>query len=246
MEKDPKKFGRGHFIGEVLSQNGPNSDFFDRPVEEQAELLGWFHGCPVTHELIDPQNLNPGRGPEAMLRRYAETNFWFNFIRNESREPNSDLYFSLGNPIVRKAHEPVGKHDLLSVAAKHLLEMSPMNTLAGYALPRVFIEQLGRSDEITKEEAQNRLARGLKILETVLPKARTPNDLLALLSEAVIEADTDPMSVLGHALSRGWLEEENAETMLQDLKQKLREKAPKLWQFYLGLSEEEKEENGIA
>ena len=206
--------------------------FFELPVREQARIVGWAHSCPIVSELTDPGNHNPGRGPEAMLNRYGEVNFWFGFIKRETERLNPALYQQLMNPTQRLKSEPVGKYEPESVPPSHTEQMSPMGTLVGYALPRVFIEQLGtNSEDVSRDEVKARLMRGLDILETAIPAAETPLDLLCLVSEEVAK-EVGPQKVLYHALSPGWLEEHGAETMFNEAKTVMANKAPQLWEAY--------------
>ncbi len=236
------EFGTGS-VGPIL--NDPA--FCKLDVRDQARLVGWANSCPVVEELTDPNNPNPGRGPEAMLRRYAEVNLWFGFIGRAAKKLNPDLYEQLMAPVARLRGEPVGKFEEGSVPDTHAEEMSPMGTLAGYALPRMFVEQLGTGRGLDREEVQNRLIKGLKVLDETLPVARTPLELLALLAEGLTtRADLTPAQALKHVLSKGWLEEHGAYTMMSFCKGMLARKAPTLRAAYQQMSAKERAQLKIA
>ncbi len=240
MEKVLPEFGTGSFLREAH-----DSDFLDMTVIEQAKLVGWANGCPVVNELTDPENTSPGRGPENMLPRYAQVNFWFGQIRRAVGEVNPELHNQLMAPVQRLDAEPAGDHEIESVPITYLTEMSPMGTLVGYALPRLFVKQLGEKDQ-SAEEAQDRLELGLIVLDNAIPKASTPEQLLALVAEGLSQADVPPFVVLSSVLSTGWLKEHNAVSLLDKFKAALQENAPTLWDHYSHLSEDEKSKFNIA
>ncbi len=240
MSKETLEFGSGSFVGPVL--NDPT--FYELPVRDQAQIIGWANGCPVVDELTDPQNTEPGRGPENMLGRYGKVNFWFGYIARSVGEQNPDLYEQLMTPVERLSSEPVGEYEAGSVPPSYQTHMAPMGTIAGYALPRIFTKQLGEG--LPFEESQDRLSRGLHALDQAIPKAKTPAQLLALVAEGLSQADVDPLTALSNTLSVGWLKEHNALTMLAEAKKALEENAPTLWSAYSQLSDGEKALHNIA
>ncbi len=240
MQRDLPEFGSGSFLREAHE-----SDFFDMSVIEQARLVGWANGCPVVNELVDPENEDPGRGPENMLPRYAQVNFWFGYIQRAVEESNPGLHDQLMAPVQRLDAETVGDHEIESVPITYLTEMAPMVTLVGYALPRLFTKQLGEAGQ-SKEDAVDRLELGLIVLDNAIPKASTPEQLLALVAEGLSQADVPSFVVLSSVLSTGWLKEHNAVSLLNKVKAALQEDAPTLWDHYSHLSEEEKLQFNIA
>lgn len=235
-------FGEGIFVGPLL--NDPTfSDDLD--IRDQARYVGFANGCPVAKELTDPNNTTPGRGPENMLHRYGEVNYWFGHIIRTAEALNPDLATQLMMPVPRFDEEPAGKFEGVSVPESHFTEIAPMGTLPGYALPRIFVRQLGGS-ELPTEESQTRLDRGLAILEQATTQAESPAELLAIVAGGIARADVAPLDVLHDALSLGWLGEHNAHSMLAANKAALRSKAPQLWQLYQSLSNEQKTQLGIA
>jgi len=225
-----------------------NPGFFDEPVQDRARFLGWVNGCPVVEELTDPENPNPGRGPEAMETRYAEVNFWYGYILREARDKNPALGHYLGSWMHRLV--PAGKFEDESVPEHYQTDpMSRMNTLPGFALPRIFIEQLGTNEEgITKEEVQARLRVGQNILDKVIPLAHSPNQLLAMVAEDITRGfgSADSIKVLKHILGKGWLEEHEDHKRLDDFKKVMAKHAKDLWSEYSALSDEEKTDLGLA
>jgi hypothetical protein len=228
MSKENVQFGEGSFVAAISS----DPKFFNLPVREQAKIIGWANSCPVTDELTDPDNSNPGRGPEAMRERYAEVNFWFGFISRETQRLNPRLHNLLMTATDRDPHEPAGKFEQDNVPEWHKDKISPLGNLAGYALPRIFIEQLGTHKGVSREELQSRLSRGLEVLESVIPAAKTPIELLALAGEGLLDADCLPEDIFKHALSKGWLDEHNGTSKIVEYKQAIHSKAPKLWAAY--------------
>jgi hypothetical protein len=242
MTKENIQFGEGNFIEEISRDPG----FFDLPVREQAKIIGWADSCPITDELTDPENSDPGRGPEAMLQRYAEVNFWFSFIARETDRLNPKLHESLMRPVRREIGEPVGKHEPNNVPDWHARKISPMGTLPGYALPRIFVEQIGTHKGISRDEVQDRLLRGLDIMEAAIVQAKTPNELLALVAEGLLHADCTPGEIMKHTFSAGWIEEHNAHRMMGQFKLMAQHRAPDLINAYNSLTEEEKAQRKLA
>lgn len=234
MQKENLEFGSGSFVGAAM--NDPA--FHELSILEQARVVGWADGCPVVTELTDPENTDPGRGPEAMLNRYGSVNFWFGFIARAAGDHSPDLYDQIMTEVDRLPDEPVGKYEPESVPFAYLFEMAPMGTLAGYALPRIFTKQLG--ENLSKEDSQARLIEGLAVLDKAIPQAETPLQLLALVAEGLAEANVPATTALSSVLSPGWFEEHNSINMLNDAEQALEADAPKLWAVYTNLSTEEK------
>lgn len=129
-----EKFGKGSFVGDIMKDD----TFFDTP-EDKARFLGQRAGCPVVEELINP---DIGRGPEKMTNRYAEVNFWYGFLSREIEHYNKSLFKEFSKATSRKEGEPVGKYEPESVPENYTQTMAPMNSLPGFSLPRMFIEQI--------------------------------------------------------------------------------------------------------
>lgn len=242
-EHDDSYFGSGSFVGEGL-----RSDLFDESItaEERAIELGWVAGCPIPKQLIESNA--PGRGAEAMEGRYGEVAFWFGQILDIAAEKNPKLLDRLMLPFPRFNGEPPIKYEPESVPDSYEDEMGPMNTLWGYATSRVLIEQFrgkGDSSADDMKAAQDRLARGLEILEDVVSMSVTPVELMVNLSERVCQADADPKAVLHHIMSQGKFEEENSPSMWELAAIAIENQAPKLWAVYASLSAEEKQKLDI-
>lgn len=234
------EFGHGSFVGHVMGE----PEFFDLSAQEQARIAGWVDGCPVVEELIDPANTAPGRGPENMLSRYAGLNFWFGYISREVRDHNPELYDQLMTPVARKDGEPVGKHEPKSVPDGYHDELYPMNTLAGYGLPRIFLEQLGTGDQT---EVADRMIRGLQVIDAAIPEATSPTELLARIGEGLVnDGDITPQQVMKHTLSQGWIDEHNSESTVEAFKAVLADTAPTVWDAYLNMDAEQRASLKIA
>lgn len=235
FQREKLEFGNGSFVGNAL--NDPT--FYDLSVREQAKIVGWAISCPVAEELTDPQNPNPGRGPDVMLNRYGELAFWSGQINRIAKEFNTDLHVQLTQSVRRLQSEPVGKYEPESVSESYISEIPPTKTLVGYTLPRLMTKQLG-GKEVSPAEKQDRLVRGLDILERSMIAAQSPEELLAFSAEAMAQADVDPRIVLSTILNTGWYKEQNADSMVTALKAALQADAPQLWQLYGSLSEPDK------
>lgn len=240
--KEDVSFGHGSWVGRF----GNNENFQQLDPYEQAKYLGWVAGCPVVLELIDLGNTEAGRGAEAMVERYAQVNFWFGEIqrRVEGIKPE------LGHELIKPEHrngQPRGKHEAQSVPEVNKHFIPPMGRLAGYGLSRVMIEQLGRKPDISKDEAQERLVKGLSELEAATTEADSPLELLAIFAEKIAtRGDVPQISVLKHILPRGWQEEHNDIHTLKAFKAIMEEKAPHLWGTYKNMTDAQKFTLGLV
>lgn len=232
MNRESFEFGTGSFVGTIMR----DPSYFELPVHDRARIMGWVAGCPVVEELTDPANTEPGRGPDIMEPRYAQVNFWFGYINREIADLNPGLHEQFSKPVPRRRDEPVGKLERESIPDSYYDEMPPMATLAGYALPRLFIEQIGYGKGKSPEELDKQMARGSKVLRKAIEDAKTPNELLARAAEGMAHADVPVETVLNKVLSRGWLGEHNARMMLADFKQELARVAPTVWEHYQSLT----------
>jgi len=235
-------FGSGDFLRLLLNEQ--YDVFNDLSPREQALAAGYANGCPVTRSLTDPENLDLSRGPEKMLDRYGEVSFWFRHIVHTAESLNPELAAQLQEPVRRR--EPIGENfEQESVPPSFYTEMSPLGTLWGYAASRLIVRQLG-SDRLPQYESQRRLDTGLTILDRAISEARSREDLLALVADEVVRAgDVDPLDVLHDTLSLGWVGEHHASSMVDNVKDSLKFKAPRVWEFYESLTEEQKLEAGI-
>lgn len=229
---DKPGFGDGHFVGDYLTM-----EIYNLPARDQARMIGRAAGCPVVERLTDPENTAPGRGPEAMAKRYGEVSFWFTYLVGELKKSNPDLAEQFQQTLQRKPGDAEGMmlYDTPSIPADHFANMYPLGTLPGYALPRVFIEELdyrGEDSESTPEDVQGRMVAALDAFEDAAKVSETKYELVARFSEAVIGMDANPEAVLSHVLARGWLSEHGANWMFDDMEAALREHAPVLWKHY--------------
>ena len=230
-------FGRGHLFHTALR----DPHFFERFPEDQAREAGWASGCPVVERLIDPEQ---GRGAEPMLKRYSQLTFWFRHIVYLAQDENPALARQLRHPVRRKDDEPAGIFDKSSVPPSFFFEMSPMGTLPGYALPRLMLKQIGETG--SRQEATDRMVRGLTLLDGALAKSETPGQLVGVFTDGVTRVgDVEPKDALGCVFPVGWFEEYQSPTMLQDVKQAVSQEAPGLWHYYLHLSPADRAANNI-
>ncbi len=160
-KRNIEKFGSGSFVGGYQRH-----DLANEPMLDQARALGWSDGCPVADELTDPSNTQPGRGPENMVNRYGEVNFWFGQIVREIAEVNPGLADEMMQNVSRRDDEHVGAYEGQSVPAMYHIKMAPMNTLAGYSLPRLFAVNLKAGGD-DKGVMQDRMTESLDIITSV-------------------------------------------------------------------------------
>lgn len=204
--------------------------YADLDPHDRARVQGWMNGCPVVEALTDPAQ---GRGPAEMEHRYQLVNDAYTHIFEEVYSVNPSLAESLNQSVSRSPGEGAGVHETESVPQSFLSEMSPLGTLVGYALPRLFVEQAGLNEEITSEARESRLQIADSLLRDSCLNASTPNALLAQYSEALaVHGDLAPQRILGRILPRGWYDEHRATGMLDGFKQDLKQWAPTLWQEY--------------
>jgi len=239
--KENFAFGEGSFVTEVMLDDG----FFNAPIREQALAMGWADGCPVALDLTDPENQQPGRGPEAMLARYAEVNFWFTQITREVEEVNPELYDQLMSMVDRIPGEEAGLFEEASVPSDYKEKMYPMNTIAGFALPRVLVDYL-KDGEPGMPAAQDRLIKVTDLVQEAAKKAEDPLDLLVIFAgKGFDEGMFKPEKVFKHILGSGWVAEHNSMSTIAKLKSRLQEDAPSLWAEYCKLSDDDKKEMKI-
>lgn len=223
-----KEFGRGIFLGD-------DPAILNLAPENRLKLSAWRHACPR------PSQVSNEYGLEWTRRRYDECNFVFSSLICAHAKAKPALYNALTTPVPRHPNEPVGVFEPGAVPESHTSEMSPLSTLWGYALPRVFIEQAGRENNRTVE----RYLQATDLLDRAINDSETPIELLANLSEAVIYDSADPIAVLGHVLEPGILMEENCYTMYREVITVLETIAPTLWQHYNTLTPRERDAHGI-
>ncbi|HRJ06574.1 MAG TPA: hypothetical protein PK096_03215 [Candidatus Saccharibacteria bacterium] len=238
LNKHEHAFGHGHFVGDISRDMEEYQLMDDR---DQARLLGWIAGCPVVEELTDPNNSSDGRGAEAMVERYAEVNVWFTLITEMVWEHNRELADAFYSSVDRHDDDVVGKYEDSSIPADHFEKMAPIGTLAGYAMPRIFIEQLnGTHPEDDPKDTQDRVVAGLDAVERV-SDSKTPLEFTARLAEELYHLQSNPYRLLKHLLPTGWLDEHGAEWMIKDMKQAIADYAPEMWKVYTGTTHSHKQ-----
>lgn len=221
-------FGRGIFLGD-------DRNILSLSPEERLMVSAWRHACPR------PQEVSRNYGLEWTRQRYDECDFVFSSLIVRHSESKPKLYRQLTASVQRLPGEPIGVHESGAVPLSHQTEMSPLSTPWGFALPRVFIEQAGRN----QHRNWDRYEKAITLLDEAISQSTAPIELLANLSELVVKADADPMSVLSHVFEPGILEEENCRTMYNQIAEAVEQKAPTLWAQYTSLSQEEREKAGI-
>lgn len=236
INKEDFSFGSGSFVGTALR---PPVLYELKDDQATARAIGRAVGCPVVESLIDPYN----RGAEAMAKRYGEIGIWYKQVVTMVQETKPDLHIQMRAPVMRNEDEPVGKYEPESVPDHYEYQIPPTETLVGYTLPRLMIKQIGKG--VSKREAQDRMTTGLLTLEEAIPKAETPEELLAITAEGIAKADVDPMTTLKTILPESWMKEHNGVRAVRAVRAALASKAPDLSDLYAGLTPEERAANKI-
>jgi hypothetical protein len=233
-----EKFGTGQ-QSDLLN----NPAFYDLPLEQQASELGSRTGCPVAQELIHSDA--PGRGPENMRDRYGEVNFWYRYITHDLESANGSLAEQFKQPVPRAEDEPVGKHEPESVPAAYQKFIPATETIYGYSLPRMIIDQLQcpGSDQV---ETQRELIFVLGAVEDAAKVSQSPMELMARTAEGFAGHGANIDGLLKQMLGQGWVELHNAMSMTDAAKAALREYAPQVWEYYNSLSEADKTDRRFA
>ncbi len=235
-ERHGRHFGTATLVGDHADEYG----FFNQSKRDQALDMGWSHACVIALQLTDPAN--PDYGPDKMLKRYGETNFWFGYFISQAAEINPSLSFDMKSSVLRLPYEPVGVHETQSIPDEHVTQLAPMARIYGYAIPRVLIEAMGRD----KQRSPDRALNAIRALDEVIKVSETPAELLALLSEKAIAFGADAKKILGHVLPAGVLQEENCFYDYGETAQELEANAPNVWAVYLSMSRYERSAAGIA
>ncbi|MEK7536375.1 MAG: hypothetical protein AAB559_01160 [Patescibacteria group bacterium] len=227
-------FGRGRTFGD-----DPN--FFNKSIQQKVIEIGWSHACPVVSDVVRDF------GPEWTLRRYAECNFVFGIILEIARENNLELYSQLIQPVPRlEKEEPRKDLDRQFIPANFYIQMSPLSTPWGYALPRIAIEQMGRENN-NKDRSQEKILKAVDTISRAVKKSRTPIDLLINLGEMIIEDQSvNSKAVLAHILSQSILIEEGCKTIFRQIKDKIDLKNSNLKRTYESMTPSEREKEDIV
>jgi hypothetical protein len=235
MQKEKPQFGEGASVSVMQ-----NPDFEVVSDREQALIMAWANGCSKAVELTDPANVSRP-GPKGMLERYAQVNFWFTELGRLINDENRILFEQLVSPVARIENENAGKYEPESTPEDYQSVIPPMGALAGYALPRIFVEHLGLNAGLQPKEVQDRLISGFSIVSEAAKTSATPIELLARTADGIIrQGNVSSEQVLDHILSRGWLEEHHAQSMVDEFKAAASQVAPDLWDVYTELSDEDK------
>lgn len=228
-----EEFGKGNFVGYIMN----NQSFFELPPADQARLLGQRCGCPVVEELIDK------RGPDKMIDRYGEVNFWYGYLAREMEQLNKPLYEKFVQPVERRDDEKPGWYEPQSVPENYTEVMAPINALPAFALPRLLIDHIGSGDQ---KEIEQRMVSGLSVVEDAMKSSRNAFELLAKTAEGFAQGGDDRIGIIQQILGQGWVKEHNAYSMVGKAKSALRTHAPSVWSVYRQLSFDDKDEHKLV
>ncbi len=227
------KYGRKFGVGTFLGDHGDR--YLDIPdIRDRAHQMAWSHACPVSDQVMKDY------GPEWTEKRYAECNFTFGYLIDVASKHNFPLYFNLLQPTERLP----GENPDLGISKDNVpqsfwSEMSPLSTPWGYAIPRILIEQFGRGEN-NQDRTQARVIRGLNLVNREIVKTDNPIDLLIALGKNIIEMDANPEDTIAHIMAKGILNEQGCKTMFQEISQKMKKKAPKMWNKYQEMLKDDK------
>jgi hypothetical protein len=242
--KSTERYAR-HWGDNVLFGNLGQS-IIHLPKEIQAKMLGFSEACPVVKRIIKPE-VEGGRGPEKMAKRYAEIILWrgyFGYVLRKSGR--HDLSKELLQPVERLEGEPLGFHlDEDWVPKEHETHIAGPGTPVSYALPRVLIQF---TNEVkTKIDKGANLQHALESFDKVLEE--NPQDLTELLvvfTEKLTKESQDIPQLVKQILSQGKINEDNSYSQLKHILRTVKEKAPTLWRTYQNLSDKDFESLRIA
>lgn len=223
-----RMFGRGRTFGD-------NPNFLDKSIRQQVIEIGWSHACPVVNDVVRDF------GSEWTLHRYAECNFVFGVILEIARKSKLNLYGQLIQPVRRlENEEPRRGLDTRFIPSDFHIQMSPLSTPWGYALPRVAIEQMGRGER-NKDRTQEKILNAVDTISKAIEISDTPIDLLVNLAEMVLDDESvDQKAVLAHILSQSKLNEEGCITLFKQIKATIDEKNLNLLRTYNSLTYSER------
>lgn len=247
-----RKFGDFRSIG-----NNPN-DFINRPVQERVFLAARSHLCPVPEEVIDSytakyiknlalkgESLPDAEigGMKMAIDRYTECNFTMKeIILHSVKANNLTLYKNLITPVDRlSGEEPDPGLNPKYLPKDFHQKMRLASTVYGYALPRILIVQFGENRKPDDVRNQERILKGLSLLDKLIPKFDDPVEFTVKLAEEVSKLDANPERVLYHLFSLGILKEEGCKTMFKQTLDLVEKKAPILWSTYQRLLRDEGE-----
>lgn len=203
---------------------------------ERLKILGWLQACP------NPPLVTKEYGIDWTIHRYKECNFVGYVIMEQAKDLNPALSKQLSRPIRRPADEPAQGFDPEFVPKTHFTSLSLGSTPWGYAAPRVLIEQFGRKEPW--KVGEERVNKGLEILNETITQSSTPAEFLAVLADKVTHADADPTAVLSHVFAIE-LKNEGAFFLVKRVANEMKAKAPELWSHYLSLTSEVTKAAGI-
>jgi len=226
----PETFGRGTVMGD------DPSILLLCPVE-RLWVSAWRHACP------QPEAVSKEYGVEWTRVRYDSCDFEYGLIIQLAQTLNPDLAKLLTAATPRLVTEPVGYSEPGRVPGSHQHEMSPLSTLAGYSMPRVLVELIGRG-EVTDP---SRFVRAIDGVTQLIQISISPLELTARLADLGIqEFSVDPDILLSHLFEPGILKEENNRTEYRNMLATLKGYSPQLYIHYISLSVEQRLELGIA
>jgi len=232
----------------------PSAALSNYHLMQQLLRVGAAHGCPnpirVALEIgLDIAKSQKKPLPEAiemaekwLIARQMECNTEMNHVLDEAKTQGDDgLHTSLTTPKKRLSNEPVGPYNRRLVSSDYAEYMPPGSTPAGYGIPRVKIEEMGRDEKRTPE----RVEKSNLLVKKAIGLSHTPEELLANLACLVVtpeyggEGDADTLAVLSQTLSATSHKEQGCTSVFREIASNMRAKSPLLWKFYESLSAEE-------
>ncbi len=226
----PSSFGRGTFMGD-----DPSILSVENPID-RLYISAWHHAC------VDPDAVVKIYGEKWTRKRYDNCDFVTKTLWEhvETIQGKSKLYKQLTTSKKRLWFEGAGLRAPDHTPNVHRSEISPLSSLVGYALPRVFIEIAGLGEQRTADK----YFRALDLFDQAVKKTNQPTKLLALFSESALKEGVNPRTLFSHILPEGVLREENNKGEYADVIYSLKN-TEFLWGVYEQFSIEDKKQAEI-
>lgn len=234
-----EKYGGRDRYGVIFGSGEPVSliDEESKTNYGAAFAEAWRNGCPVPGAVID------GYGSKWARGRYSET---------------SDLYWHVGT-IIRKFSSSLNQeykvtrtrrngekkpllHEPRNVPSNHLVEIAPLSFIAGYAIPRIVIEEIRANERVLGNADYDFKST----VVGAVTKSQNTLELLVHTAESAVNSATSPRRVLHHLLSKGNLREERTYRAFDEIAVIMQEVAPNLWQVYQGLSAQDRKKLDVV
>jgi hypothetical protein len=246
-EKTETRYGRVFGSGDIWPRSFLRKDDLSNMTRDDRLLaIGFSHACPVVHSVVKDY------GYDWTLRRYIGCNWIYQHeILPVLKETNPNLFEKIITPVPRILTElPDFKIDRNLVPKSFEIEMSPLSTPYGYALPRlVDLYVKGKEKNGSYEGKYQEIRTGLKtrvnivkiILNNLAHECTDPIEFTVKLAGRIHKLGVDPLKIFDHLLSKGKLKEENCKTMYHQIFGAMEKFTPELSHTYKQILRDEGE-----